>query len=506
MLVNMMRDTLSAYVTSGADFTPVADTFKNFAKGTQDLERYGVVGGYDFANDPDNIYTDFINEQNRRAKKFTPLTMFRTVWDGLGAATTRSDAATRKAVYDDVLARTGNEAEAAYQALEVINFSRRGSSAAARILTAAIPFLNARFQGLDVLYRSVRGQYSANNQLSKAKRVQTFFTRAAYLTAISAAYWMLMHDEEEYKERSEFEKDNNYILPIKIDGRYPIKLPIPFEIGLLFKTFPERILDTFYGTTTKAELAESVKRGVGSTLMFNPLEAQIISPFMEVLMNKSFYTGNPIESVFMNDNNLQAGMRTKVNTSVLAQLIGEGLNVSPIMADHVLNGYAGTLGGYVLQATDYILRQAPQLVGEEKAVPRSSMTVAEMPLARKFIMSEFGAGFSEDFYDVASEVGRTVGTVNKLAENNDLERLQRYLVGREHLLGMRDSVNYVKKQLKSFRDDLAAIERSDLPPDDKQRIKREIELNRQVFLRSTSHFKNVANKPVDFFTEDLYRD
>ena len=41
-------------------------------------------------------------------------------------ATTRADAATRKAVYDDVLARTGSEQEAAFQALESMNFGRRG--------------------------------------------------------------------------------------------------------------------------------------------------------------------------------------------------------------------------------------------------------------------------------------------------------------------------------------------------------------------------------------------
>ena len=46
------------------------------------------------------------------------------------------------------------QSEAAYQGLEIINFGRRGQDPLFRVITSAIPFLNARVQGLDVLYRS----------------------------------------------------------------------------------------------------------------------------------------------------------------------------------------------------------------------------------------------------------------------------------------------------------------------------------------------------------------
>ena len=65
------------------------------------------------------------------------------------------------AAYDQVLKETGNEAEAAYQGMEIINFSRRGSSSLFRIYASAVPFLNARIQGLDVFYRALKGEYSS---------------------------------------------------------------------------------------------------------------------------------------------------------------------------------------------------------------------------------------------------------------------------------------------------------------------------------------------------------
>ena len=55
ILANMMRDTLSAYVTSGANFVPVASTLKGFTEDMTDLERTGVVGGYDYSKDPKDI-------------------------------------------------------------------------------------------------------------------------------------------------------------------------------------------------------------------------------------------------------------------------------------------------------------------------------------------------------------------------------------------------------------------------------------------------------------------
>ena len=82
------------------------------------------------------------------------------LWDYLGRKTYESDGATRKAVYLKVLEETGSQAEAAFQASEIINFSRRGGHPIS-IITTAIPFLNARIQGLDVLYRSMTGKYSA---------------------------------------------------------------------------------------------------------------------------------------------------------------------------------------------------------------------------------------------------------------------------------------------------------------------------------------------------------
>jgi hypothetical protein len=272
MLANMLRDSLSAFVTSGSSFVPLLGTTKGFFSNINNLERTGVVGGYDFKIDQQDIGKVFAQEADRRQRNGLPLNMFKTIWDASGRLTTRSDAATRQAVYDEVYARTGNEAEAHFQAMEVLNFSRRGSNGLARAITAAIPFLNARIQGLDVLWRSSIGVNTAKRGVPRGTAALSFAMRGAILSFATALYWMMVSDDEEYKEASREERDNNWLFPLKgVEGVGAIKIPIPFEVGLIFKTIPEVVLDTTYSDRTSRQALQSFKQGLGSTLELNLL-------------------------------------------------------------------------------------------------------------------------------------------------------------------------------------------------------------------------------------------
>ena len=70
VLVNMLRDTMSASVTSGAGITPVIDTFKNFKlfgkEDLRELETFGVLGGYDYSADGVDAVRFFDKKVKRR--------------------------------------------------------------------------------------------------------------------------------------------------------------------------------------------------------------------------------------------------------------------------------------------------------------------------------------------------------------------------------------------------------------------------------------------------------
>ena len=473
IIVNMMRDTLSSYVTSGSKYKPVIDTVANFGSGMEALERYGIVGGYDLVTDPKDLKKFFNKELRRRgldpdqglgSKAFNKT--LGSVWDLLGKATTMSDAATRMAVYKDVLARTGNEAEAALQAMEVINFARRGSNPVARLAFTAIPFLNARIQGLDVFYRAFAGKYSADSEASRKAIASRAIGRGLLLTAITGLYWGLVSDDDEYKLQSDEVRDNNWIIPTGTG--YPIKIPIPFEVGLLFKTIPERAIDAAYGESTDIrEMTESIRRGVMSTLEVNPLGIQAFAPIVEAAFNHNFYTGRQIVPYFI-DQGLERGFQSRVGTNKLAEYVGEALNVSPMKIDHVISGYVGTIGGYALDAIDKTLR-SEALVGDlSEAMP--ALDIQQFPLMKRFFGTKEGSGVTQDFYEINREVNRVVQTLNSLKKDGKTEELQAFLMGREGLYSLQPHVNMLSKKLTDNRNKKEAIMRLDIDPEEKRKL------------------------------------
>ena len=507
IVVNMMRDTLSSYVTSGSKYKPVIDTVANFAGGMETLEMYGIVGGYDLVNDPKDLKKFFDKELRRRgiapdqglgSKVFNKT--LGSVWDMLGTATTMSDAATRMAVYVDVLARTGNEAEAAFQALEVINFARRGSNPVARLAFTAIPFLNARIQGLDVFYRAFAGKYSADSEASRKAIAGRAISRGLFLTAITGLYWGLVSDDDEYKLQSDEVRDNNWIIPTGTG--YPIKIPIPFEVGLIFKTIPERAIDAAYGEATDArEMAQSVKRGLMSTLEVNPLGIQAFAPIVEAAFNHNFYTGRQIVPYYM-DQGLEAGFQKRVGTNKLAEYVGEALNISPMKIDHVISGYVGTIGGYALDAIDKTLRSEALVGNLSEAMP--SLDMQQFPLMKRFFGTKEGSGVTQDFYEIDREVNRVVQTLNSLKKQGKAEELQAYLMGREGLYSLKSHVNRLSKTLSENRKRREAIIRMDIDPEEKRKLVDEINAYNNDFIAPyISILRETANLPKTKLT-NLY--
>ena len=91
-----------------------------------------------------------------------------------------------------------SDAEAAYRALDVMDFSRTGGYTAMRMLIQMVPFMNARIQGLDKVYRGAKDNPKA------------FVVRGSILMAASLALLARNWDDERYEELEEWDKDTYY--------------------------------------------------------------------------------------------------------------------------------------------------------------------------------------------------------------------------------------------------------------------------------------------------------
>jgi hypothetical protein len=525
MLVNMLRDSLSAFVTSGARFLPFLSTFKGFASDISNLERTGVVGGYDFGFGKirdQGIGDMFREESKRRNRKGLPLNMFKGLWDAAGRATTRSDAATRQAVYNDVYARTGNEAEAHFQAMEVLNFSRRGSDPRVRAITTAIPFLNARIQGLDVLWRSFLGVNTAKRGVPRGTAALSFAMRGALISFATMLYWMASSDDERYLALPPEVRDNNWVFFIPgLD--FPVTIPIPFEVGLIFKTVPEVALNASFDKVTERQALDSFKRGLGSTLELNLLYGiQAWAPILEAMSNYNNYTGRPIVPIWLTG--LRPEMRKTDSTSEIALFLQEATpylstipmlgveegGVSPIKIDHVIKGYTGSTGAFILNWTDRVMRskegrEALSNAGYKVTQPDfPELALYEYPLAKRMFLSPQISGLTEQFYDLADEVKQTYNTLRELEDRGEYEEAQYLMSKTRGLLSIKSDVYEMRKTLSDIREQERQIRRASedvISASQKREMLDELIEYRNYVLRMVPALEQIADRPMIRGTE-----
>ena len=444
MMANLMRDSLSAWVTSGQNIKPIIGTVQNFAKalagrspGLEALLNAGVVGGYEFSNVVEASAEELAKDMRRKYGSSTTtekvLRPFTWVWEALEKGTEASDAATRIAVYERVMEETGNEAEALYRALEVMNFNRKGSSAVVRILTAAVPFLNARMQGLDVFYRASFGQMAT----ADAKAIQkAFWVRGMTMMALSSMYFFAVSDDEEYKKQEAETKDNYWIIP------GVGKFPTPFEVGVLFKTIPERILAYSFKDDTGQDFKKSIQRALVNTFAFNPIP-QTVKPIIEASTNYSFFTMRPIVGQGMEK--VAPEFQVGPGTSKLAEMIGTELGLSPIKIDSIIRGYTGTIGMYGVQAIDAVLNA-------NSDSPNASKRFEQLPVIKRFALDPEARGNITQYYELKNAVDSLAATSSLLEKSMKPDEWIEYMRENKGLFATTEYVRDLEKEMKELRE------------------------------------------------------
>jgi Large polyvalent protein associated domain 38 len=491
MGANMLRDSVAAWVSSGTDITPIISTLKNFGTAIAEkspelnaLRNAGILGGYDYAQGVDVTARKFAKDLRKIAGARTAAekaaSPFTSIWEALEKSSSASDAATRMEVYKKTLAETGNEAEALFRALEVMNFNRKGRSLVVRVLTATVPFLNARMQGLDVLYRAGirpilakwrwwgRRWQSSDATAREQEIAKTFWKRGMTLMALSAMYWALTHDDDEYKKQEQETRDNNWLFP-----SLGIKIPIPFEIGVIFKVVPERVLEYSFGSDTGKDFVDSMTRQLRSTFAFN-LTPQIVLPIYEVQTNHSFFTERPIigqglEQVAAPYQVAPTTSRTaqglaKAYNSIIEMLpakVQEKFQASPMVIDYLIQGYTGTMGTYAMQAIDAV-------ISANSDVPSASKRFEQMPVIKRFALDPQARGTVTAYYDLKNSVDEVVRTSNLLERTAQFDEYAKYLQKNVGMLATKEYVSDLEKSMKEIREMKTMIRISTLSADAKR--------------------------------------
>jgi len=380
----LIRDPIHASLTNNQIVTPFhsavafAKILNNSSESAKILAERGVIGAVDSTVD----LNEYLGQLGKEKK--TPQ-MLSSLMHNVMRMHESSDAATRVAIFEsakkEALKKGMNEEEAinfaVFRARESINFGVKGNSQTLNVLRHSIPFFQAAITSLDTVYRAATGYGLPPAERRKAQL--TFAKRAAVMGLMSTMYAMMYTDDDEYKDLPDYVKDGNWLFPTTTpDGRKTfVKIPVPFEIGFLFKTLPEAGWRWYSGTSTGKEVAKSVKDGLihnipgGGTIV-----PQAFKPALEVIMNHSLFTGNPIEG--MSDQGLPVAERGR-NASEFAKATSkaglDSMGLSPAKIDALIKGYFAELGGTFLAVTsDLIGTDKPTKNIEANLVFKSFMT------------------------------------------------------------------------------------------------------------------------------------
>lgn len=256
------------------------------------------------------------------------------------------------------------DADAFYEATDITNYKRTGETT--RSLNRYVPFLNATIQG--------------NSRVARAFQEAPARTIARGATMLSTtaigAYSMRFHDgvsDEQRRELdnlSQWEKDAYMHVPVP-NSETIIAIPKAFAVGQMFMNPVERALDDYYNAVLKDKtVPQQVKDGLISTAksFIPPYEFAIYSTGLEVMANKSFFTGQDIESEYDRDAGVPKEEIEAYNQSWLTKNIADWINkmsfdadseglVSPAQIDYIVKDLTGTGGTQALGVMDSLVSE-----------------------------------------------------------------------------------------------------------------------------------------------------
>lgn len=357
--------------------------------------------------------------------------------------------------------------EAMYRASDItVNFARSGRISRTLDKLGAIYF-NAAMQGADRAIRSVvnNPQGNGDSRSDYIKGAVKTITKASLIAMVPALFnYLIYKDDEDYKELSDYQKDNYYL--IKVGNKF-LRIPKGRFWGGAFAATGVR-------TARAIDGEKDAFKGLGKQISDvvapqNPLTNNLYSPIIDIANNKS-WAGSEIVPKRLQ--NLEPKDQYDESTTSIAKWLGDKLNISPKQIDYVLQQNSGIIGQILI----------PPLTPKAENNAISSKFIVDPVMSNKL---------ATDFYDLKDELTKKKNSEalrNDLPEGFDTETslLVNYL-NREY--SKITELNKEKRQVQS----------SNLKKSEKEKKVREVQKQiNDIYRRAVD---NVNNNKGDLYIE-----
>ena len=439
----IIRDPINAALLSGTDGVPVLNAIRQLAKmrngqnTTQDELMRGLVVSSNVYTGNEKDMEKFLQDIQSGKGKWTKM------MGVIDSAALQADVATRALVYESALRRGLSKAQAQFVAMESQNFGRRGLSPSMQALSMMVPFFNAQIQGLDVLYRTLRGKMPFAQQMEIQRKLKA---RGMMLMAGAMAYAIMMQDDEAYKKATPEERYGNFF--VYIPGvKDPLRIPIPYEIGVLFMAVPQAIVDVAIRDT---KASEAIK-GIGKLLWQSapgvvPVGAK---PWLEAFYGQTAF--GPIES--QREKMLAPAERYRPGTTEVAKALGSFtgvVGVSPLMLEHFVKSYTSMLGISALHMLDPVF--ATGAGGEKASIPAS-----KQPFVGGLFHSAEGRFLIDRAYERMDDIVQASNTYEGLLNKGQRAEARAFAQRQSNLIAMKDEAGAFRQEMGELFSEERAI-------------------------------------------------
>jgi hypothetical protein len=345
------------------------------------------------------------------------------------------------------------------------DFARAGGNQAIRYLRMTIPFFGAAIQGADLLYDRVTGPHK-----------KIVLRRLGMMAAVSMLLWLHASRDDRYKELEEWEKNYFWHIPLSPDVPM-IRLPKPFEAGILFGSTFERLL----------EWREHGSKGFKSALGagFEAATPEIIPtvmrPFFEGWSNYDFFRGRAIEDQALQ--RLPVQLRAKPWTTETAKaasrIVSPIVDISPVKLEHFVRSWTGGLGAnYFLPGIDVTLRKA----GILDDIPQPTRETIQQIWGIRSFFTQMPTGYRarsvHDFFERYQETIQADAGWKALWNAGQMEEVDKFLAAHPEAMFARVARRYID-EISKIKKERTAIQISRALTSEQKKAKLDV-LDEQV--------------------------
>jgi hypothetical protein len=473
---NVIRDQIAAVASNPTSYNFVKNMIEGFKYSSRNNPEYGnmlaggalIRMGQNLGDERGALAKRLIEEGIDPAHVLDSpnkiASAFKHTWDWWQETGERSESITRAELYRQTykkMIEQGHDPErahfeASYIARDAMDFGLHGTSAAVRMITQVVPFMNARLQGL---YKLQRGA---------AADPKRFYAVIGGVTMATIALSLANRDDKEIQARSEWERDNFWLVRM---GGTVFRLPKPFEIGAMATVIDRGLEAALDGldATARERFVSRLGPIIGNQLNMNPIP-QAAAPLIQLWGNKSWFTDRAIESA--RDQNLPVTERVGPGTTATAQALSKGMNailpdsasLSPEQIDFLVNSYLGWAGNHALMTADLAAR--PALGLPDKPTGK----IDNIPVVGDFFKQLPGnqSRFTEQYYDHLKKIQESFGDLRMLQQTGQLEKAAEVMKEKKQDIQLHGLYMRTQRELGKINQRERWVNMRNMDPDEKR--------------------------------------